>query len=161
MLKLSIIEFFLRTLPESFMVILAAYAFCKKSIDIKAFCISTILFSILTYLVRMLPIHFGVHTIVMIVIYVLLMNFINNLDIIKSASAGLISMIILFASEWINVFILTNVLKLDIDIIFKDPLKKLLYGIPSLVLFSAIIIVISYKNLHLGKVIRGNSKIIS
>lgn len=161
MLKLSIIEFFLRTLPESFMVILAAYAFCKKRIDIKSIFISTVLFSILTFLIRMLPIHFGVHTIIMFMIYVLLMTFVNNLDVIKCTSSGLISIIVLLASECINVFMITKVLKLDINIIFKDPLNKLLYGIPSLIIFCAIIMIISYKNLYLGKITSDSFKITS
>ncbi|WML36975.1 hypothetical protein [Clostridium sp. OS1-26] len=141
----------MRTLPESFMITLAAYAFCKKNINIKPFFISTVLFSIVTHLVRILPIHFGVHTIILLIVYILLMYFINDLDMIKSASSGLISMIMLFAAEWLNVYILTNILNLDINIIFKNPLKKLLYGIPSLLLFSIIIVTIAYKNLYLGR----------
>ncbi len=154
MLKLSIMEFFLRALPEAFIFVLGAHAFCKKNICIKPFFISTILYSIVAYLIRMLPIHFGVHTIILIIIYILLMHFINDLDIIKSASAGLILMIVLFAAEWLNVYILTNILNLDINIMFKNPLKKLLYGIPSLLLFSIIIVAIAYKNLYLGRTIK-------
>ncbi|MTK13940.1 MAG: hypothetical protein F8N39_18325, partial [Clostridiaceae bacterium] len=61
--------------------------------------------SIVAYLIRMLPIHFGVHTIILLVGYVLVMASINDLNIIKSASSGLILVIILFASEWLNVYI--------------------------------------------------------
>lgn len=151
MLKISIIEFFFRALPESFILVLGAYAFCKKNICIKPFFISTVLFSIVAYLIRMLPIHFGVHTIIILIVYILLMYFINNLDIIKSASSGLILIIMLFVAEWLNVYVLTNILKLDINVIFKEPLKKLLYGIPSLLLFSIIIVAIAYKNLYLER----------
>lgn len=151
MLKISIIEFFFRALPESFILVLGAHAFCKKNICIKPFFISTVLYAIVAYLIRMLPIHFGVHTIILLVGYVLVMASINDINIIKSASSGLILVIMLFASEWINVYVLTNILKLDINVIFKDPLKKLLYGIPSLLLFSIIIVVIAYKNLYLER----------
>lgn len=151
MLKLSIMEFFLRALPEAIIFILGAHAFCKKNIYIKPFFISTVLLSTVSYLIRMLPIHFGVHTIMILIVYILLMYFINDLNIIKSASSGLILVIILFAAEWLNVYVLTNILKLDINVIFKDPLKKLLYGIPSLLLFSIIIVAIAYKNLYLER----------
>ncbi|MBI6874274.1 hypothetical protein [Clostridium aciditolerans] len=151
MLKLSIIEFFLRSLPEAFIFVLGAHAFCKKNICVKPFFISTVLLSMVAYLIRMLPIHFGVHTIILLVGYVLVMASINELNIIKSASSGLILVIILFAAEWLNVYVLTNILKLDINVIFKDPLKKLLYGIPSLLLFFIIIVVIAYKNLYLER----------
>lgn len=151
MLKLSMMEFFLRSLPESFIFVLGAYVFSKKNICIKPFFISAIFLSMVTYLVRMLPIHFGVHTIILLVGYILVMASINDLNIIKSASAGLILIIMLFATEWLNVYILTNILNLDINIIFKDPLKKLLYGIPSLLLFFIIIVAIAYKNLYLER----------
>lgn len=146
MLKLLPIEFFLRLIPESFILILAAYAFSCKKPEKKLFCISSILLSVATYLIRLLPIHFGVHTIILIVIYVLISVNINKIDIIKSISAGLISSIILFLCEWINVLILTKILKLDIDFIFKPPVSKILYSLPSLVLFSAVVMLVFYIN---------------
>lgn len=152
MLKLSLLEFFLRLIPESFILILSGYAFSCKTINKISFCISGILLGIATYLIRMLPIHFGVHTIILLIIYALLTVFLNKIDIIKAISAGLISATILFICEWINVFVLTNLFKINIDIMFKNAFIKIVYGIPSLLLFGLIIFFIWYKNLHLRKV---------
>lgn len=144
MLRLSAIEFFSRLIPESFMLILAAYAFSGKKPDKKVFCISAVLLAVATYITRMLPIHFGVHTIILLVIYVLIAVKINKLDIIKAISAGLSSSIILFFCEWINVFALTKILKLNIDFIVKPTVNKIVYSLPSLVLFSVIVMLLFY-----------------
>lgn len=152
MLRLTPIEFFLIVIPESFILVLAGYAFSSKKIEKKVFCISSILLAVATYLIRMLPIHFGVHTIILIMIYVLVTVYINKLDVIKSISAVLISSIILFICEWINVYVLTYLFKLSGEIMFRNTATKVLYGIPSLILFSFIIGLIFYKNLHLRKV---------
>lgn len=152
MLKLLPIEFFLRLIPESFILILAGYAFTGKKIEKKVFCISSILLAVATYLIRMLPIHFGVHTIILIMIYVLITVYINKIDVMESISAILISSIILFMCEWINVYVLTYLFNLSSENIFRNTVTKVLYGTPSLIVFSSIIGLIFYKNLQLRKV---------
>lgn len=146
MLKLLPIEFFLRLIPEAFILILAGYAFSSKRVEKKLFCISSILLAVATYLIRMLPIHFGVHTIILLVIYVIVSVNINKIDIIKAISAGLVSSIVLFFSEWLNVFVLTKVLKIDIDTIFKSPIRKSVYLLPSMMLFVLMVILVFYIN---------------
>ncbi|KZL89460.1 hypothetical protein [Clostridium magnum] len=146
MLKLLPIEIFLRLIPEAFILILAGYAFSSKEVEKKLFCVASILLAMATYFVRMLPIHFGVHTIILLVIYVLLSVKINKIDIVKAMSAGLISSIILFLCEWINVFTLTKLLNINVDIVFKSPVKKCIYLLPSIMLFGLIISLIFYTN---------------
>jgi hypothetical protein len=146
MLKLLPIEFFLRLIPESFILILAAYAFSSKKIEKKLFCISSILLAVATYLIRLLPIHFGVHTIILLVIYVLITVNINKIAIIKVISAGLVSSVVLFFSEWLNVFVLTELLNVNVDIIFKSPVKKSIYLLPSIMLFALIVASVFYIN---------------
>ncbi|MDW8802208.1 hypothetical protein P8V03_13720 [Clostridium sp. A1-XYC3] len=151
MLKLSLLEFFLRLIPETCILVLSAYAFSGKNIDKINFCISTILLSIATYLVRMLPIHFGVHTIILLIIYVLITININKIDIIKAVSAGLTSATILFICEWINVFIITSLFKVNAESAFKNAFLKVIYGIPSLLLFAIIIFAIWSRNSYSRK----------
>lgn len=152
MLNLSLLELFLRAIPESCIFIFAGYAFSGKEINKISFGISSILLAIAAYLVRMLPIHFGVHTIILLISYVLLTVFLNKVDTIKAISAGLISSIILFICEWLNVFMLINLFKIRVEIMFKSNFLKILYGIPSILLFALVIFLIWYKNLHLRKV---------
>jgi len=43
-----------------------------------------------------------------------------------------------FLSEGANIFIIQNILKADVQYIFKDPVQKVFYGIPSLVILGCI-----------------------
>lgn len=139
MLQLSPLEFFFRTLPESCIFIWAGYMFSNNKIGKTKFILSSILLSLCTFFIRLLPIHFGVHTILFLIVYILICTLINKIDIINSISSGLISIISLFICEGINVFILNEFLQIDIQIAFKEPITKILYGIPSLFLFGLII----------------------
>lgn len=139
MLQLSLLEFFFRTLPESFIYIWAGYIFSNNKIGKTKFILSSILLSLCTFFIRLLPIHFGVHTILFLVVYILICALINKIDIIESISSGLISVIILFICEGVNVLILSELFQIDIETAFKKPITKILHGSPSLFLFGLVI----------------------
>ncbi|GIM28590.1 hypothetical protein CPJCM30710_12560 [Clostridium polyendosporum] len=140
MLKLSILEFLFRLIPEGFLFILASYTLSKNLIDKKRYLISSIILAIIVYSIRSLPIHYGVHTILVLIIHIVLTVNINKIDIIKSIESGITTIIIEFICEGINVFLIHKVFKVDIDVIFSQPLLKIIYGIPSLLMLGCIIV---------------------
>ena len=148
MLKLEPIEFFLRTLPESFLLILAIYSFSKIRINTKKYIISGLICSVGIFLVRRLPISYGVHIILGMGIAMVLGVTINKIDVIKTIKGILITIIIQLILEGVNIFIIQNVLKGDINKIFTDPIQKTLYGLPSIGILAIITIgyyIINYK----------------
>ncbi|AKA70073.1 hypothetical protein [Clostridium scatologenes] len=148
MIKLSIFEFFCRGIPEAFVFVLASLLFTKKIIDKKKLIISSILYAIIIYLVRLLPIHLGVHSIILTIIYPIISVFINKININQSIFCTLIEFVILSICELTNLFAL-SLLNVDIKIISLNPVKKVLYFLPSLILFSGIVAlfyIVFYKN---------------
>lgn len=143
-LKVSILEFILRIIPEAFLIILAINLLSYKKIKPKEYVASSIFIAISAYLVRMLPIYYGVHTVINIIIYILIAVLVSKISIIKSISSVLKVIALICICEWINVLILDKVMKLDLQIIFNEPFKKILYSTPSLVMF-AISILFFYK----------------
>ena len=139
--KLSIVEFVFRGLPEGFLVIFAMYSFSKTAIDIKRYILSSILFATLIYSIILLPIHYGVSTILSIISLIVLSVNINKIDIIKSIQVGIISTILEFICEGINVLIIQYIFKKDVNFIFNQPNLKVLYGAPSLIIFGCIVII--------------------
>lgn len=139
MLELEPIEFFLRALPEAFILILAIYAFSNTKIEIKRYVIGSILCAIAIFIVRMLPISYGVHTILSMGIIILIGVMISYIDVIKSIKGILIVVILQFILEGANVFMIQNICKGDMNVIFSDPIQKTLYGIPSIIMLAAII----------------------
>ena len=141
MLKLTFLEIFLRGLPEGFLFMFAVYVFSKTVINIKRYILSSIILVGAVYLIRLLPIQYGVHTILGIIVIIVLAVNINKISIIKSIQSSLMAMILEFICEGINVFIIQYIFKADIMYLLSDPSLKILYGIPSLLIFAAIVFI--------------------
>ena len=139
MLRLTLLYVFLRILPEEFLLIFAVYVFSKTVINVKKYIISSILFIIAIYLIRLLPIQYGIHTIIAVVVVIVLTININKISIIKSIQASIMTIILEFICEGVNVFIIQYIFKADVRYVLNDPSLKILYGIPSLFIFAAII----------------------
>lgn len=141
MLEVSWFEFIVRGIPEGFLFVLAAHAFSKTVINLKKYLLSVTLYCIMVYLTRLLPIHFGVHTILNMITLFVLVSFINKIHIIKSVSAIIITFILVFIFEGINISFIQFVLKKDLNIIMTNPISKTLYGLPSLIIVGIVVIV--------------------
>lgn len=149
MLKLHPIEFFLRAIPEGFLFVLAVYIFSKTKIDKKKYIICSVIFAISMFIIRLLPINYGVHTILSLMLLVLLITTYNKMDVIKAMKSVLIVVLMQFLIEGINVLILTLIPSINIDNLFKDPITKTLVGLPSLIV--AYLIVYSFYLLNKKK----------
>lgn len=149
MLQISPIEFFLRCLPEGFLFVFGSYVFSNKKICGKRLFLSGMLLSIIIYLVRLLPIHFGVHTVILIIILIVITVFINHIETIRAISAALISAIMVYICEAVNVLILVKIFGVNIGQAFTNPVTKDIYGTISLILFLTILLLFRKVNYSL------------
>ncbi|MBU3159996.1 hypothetical protein KPL37_09555 [Clostridium frigoris] len=138
MLRLTLLEVFLRALPEAMLLIFAVYAFSKTVINVKRYILSIIIYVIAVYIIRLLPIQYGVHTILNIIAIIVLTISINKISIIKAIQASIMAMVLEFICEGINMFIIQHIFKVNVINILSNTSLKILYGIPSLVIFAAI-----------------------
>ncbi|WP_237737306.1 hypothetical protein [Clostridium carboxidivorans] len=60
---------------------------------------------------------------------------INKIPIDKAISSVLSGVIVLLICEWINLFILNDYLKVNIQVMEDNPMMRTLYMMPSLILF--------------------------
>lgn len=146
MLQLSPIEFFCRALPESFILMFYIFILSKKEIHFKKYILSSGLLAISYILIRSLPINYGVHTILAIIMIFIINRWINKIDIIRSIKAAIITIIIQFICEGINVVIIDKIFNISINTAFENPVNKVLLGIPSLVIFASIAGILFYIN---------------
>ncbi|OOM73675.1 hypothetical protein CLPUN_44290 [Clostridium puniceum] len=142
MLKLTYIEFFLRTLPEIFILVYGIHILSKKSIDIKKYIFCSIVLSILTFFVRWLPIYFGVHTIIDIILTISMM-FIIKITLMTSIYNTFVMYFLLSISEFINMGAL-RLLNINTSIDFYSPYQKCILGLPSLIIVFLFIIISKY-----------------
>lgn len=146
MLRLTAFEFIVRAIPEAFVYIFAAYLFSSTKLDVKRYIISSLLLAVSTFVVRMLPINYGVHTILFIIMQTVILSGVNKIDVIKAVKSTIISIICLFTLETLNVLTLSFIFKDKLNEIMLNPNLKVLYGLPSLIGFIMIISCYYYIN---------------
>ena len=142
MLRLTMFEHEVRLIPEVLLFIFATYAFSSTKINIKRYIFSSISLGVCVFLIRMLPINYGVHTILNLIVLTIITIVINNIDVINGIRSSIITSILLFFCEGFNVLILNILYGETIQQLIADPITKTIYGMPSLICFA--IIVISY-----------------
>lgn len=145
MLELRPIEFLLRALPESFLVILAIYIFSKSNINKKKYFVTSIIFSLIIFVTRKLPISYGVHMILSVLILQVIIVAYNKIDAIKGIKSIIFIYLIQLISELLNVAIL-NLMNINLEVLLLDPLYKTILGLPSLIITGIIILFIYIRN---------------
>jgi hypothetical protein len=142
MTQLSLIDFILRLIPEGFLFVFAGYVFSNTPIKKDKLFLSGTLVSVSIFVVRSLPVHFGVHTLMMIAVNTFVFTTINKIEVIRAISAILISVVLMFILEGVNVFVLSSVVRIDIEKLFENSLMKNIYALPSLILFGMILLLV-------------------
>ena len=136
MLRITLFEFVFRGIPELVLFILAAYIFSRTKIQKKDFIIAILVSNV------------GVHTILNIIFQSVVVIRVCKIDPIKTIKASILSTIILFGSEFLNVGLLNIIFKNDITVMFENIKIKTICGLPSLLIFA---ICISLYNLYMKK----------
>lgn len=139
MLKITFLEFIIRGIPEGLIFFIAVHAFSKTKIQVRRYLFSSILYSVMVYLIRFLPIQNGVDSILNLIVLIIFAVIGNKIDIVKSIKAAIIIMLFEFILEGANLFAIQFVMKKDMVLIFKDPVIKTIYFIPSLLIFGCIV----------------------
>ncbi|HBJ1648030.1 MULTISPECIES: hypothetical protein [Clostridium] len=145
MLRLTTFEFLVRIIPEAFVLILGMFTLSNTKLNLKKYIISSLLFGLCEYGIRMLPINYGVHTILDIFIMIVTMFSINKSDVILSIRSSLITTIGLFICEGLNMLLLSAIFKDRLEVIMSNTKLKTIYGLPSLIFFTSITIVYSLR----------------
>ncbi|EPS56962.1 hypothetical protein CLQ_00316 [Clostridium botulinum Af84] len=147
MLKIGVIELLMRLTPESFLLIFIVQAFSNSKISKNKYILYSILLATTIYSIRLLPIHYGVHTILNIIAIVLICIFINEVTPIKAISYSLILSIFLALSEALNLYFIYKIFGENVVDIFENPLKKSISGIPSMImLIITVLFIFKIKN---------------
>ena len=134
MLHLSFLELVFRAIPESFALMFGMYIFSNTTIKLSNYIISSLILASSAYLVRFLPIS--------IIVLIGISIYISNNTLLRAVRGGILSIVLLFICEGINMLILQSIYGEGLTYIFKNPTTKIIYGLPSLIIFIVILIVV-------------------
>lgn len=144
MFEMSLINFIGRTIPETLFFVWACYTLSQTKIQVNRYFLSVIIMLILYCGVKLLPLHSGVHTLLIMVEIIIINIVINKINLIKSIVVTLSVFIIEFICEIIDLFIIQYLFKADTTYIFSNSKLKVLYGLPTFVFFVFFIILLKF-----------------
>ncbi len=153
MFKIHWIEILFRGIPESFLILAGVGIIAGKLLPVKNYIISSVLLSLCIFFIRRLPVYWGIH---MLIVIILAISFIviQGMPLISTIYGTVCMLLILSGSELLNILIL-NIFHIKTTFTYVDSMivsiKKCLLGIPSLIMVSLFILIIYYfKNKHVN-----------
>ena len=99
----------------------------------------SILLSIFEYLVRQLPINYGVHTIINICTMIVIIKVFYNIDMLINIKAIMLCTIFMFICEALDMLLLNLVFGDKVQTLMNNYVTKIICGTPSLIFYLIII----------------------
>ncbi|AJH00128.1 hypothetical protein LF65_03571 [Clostridium beijerinckii] len=143
MFKLTCIDFFFRTIPEQLIIVWGIHIISKRNINMFKYILSSLILAISCFIIRDLPIYYGVNTDICIMLTIIIVMFIIDIPLIKNVIGTFLLYFMLSLSETINMLLLSG-LNIDTDISVLQPMTRFLYGIPSLITFIISVIILRF-----------------
>ncbi|MFZ3131010.1 MAG: hypothetical protein WA125_07915 [Desulfosporosinus sp.] len=128
----------LQGIPEQIAVATLAFVMAKVPVQWNQVISIGIILAICAYVVRLLPIPFGIHTILLIVLLFIALVWLGKGDFSLSLLASLLSFLALVIFEFVFMSLLMPVFGLTPEILATDSVKRIMIAEPQVILlFSA------------------------
>ena len=101
---------FIGTIPEAIAMVALGTALIKEKYGWKQIFFAGLIIGLIGFLLQQAPIKYGVHIPLGIIAYLLTLNLVLKLNILKSVTASLLSFMMVMVAEMITVLVQTKVL---------------------------------------------------
>lgn len=135
-----------RAIPEAIALVALGTALVKEKYTFKQIALTGSILGMVGYLLQQAPFKYGVHIPLGIIAAMFAMSLVLKLKILKSATAALLSFIVLVFIEWATVIVQTRVIGYSEEqIIGGSDLSRFLFSLPPLIIFIAIAILMQFR----------------
>ena len=142
--KILIFEYVFGYILQGFVFTLGIFAFNRQKIVLKKYILVSIVLSFFIFLVRLLPISFGVHTILNLLFLFLVCVLLLKMPIYTTIRSTLLVTVFLLASEIANIGIMIGILgQKEFERRMSIPIEKAVVGFPGALTF-AFLVFLSY-----------------
>lgn len=146
-MQLTLLELIIKGIPEAAIFTLGIYAFSKTKLNLKKYLPAALLIFILTALIRLLPINYGVNMMIVLMCAIFISVSFLKIPLFQAVKAILINAVVVVFGEGLN-FLLLQVLygsEKTLEII-GNPVLKTINTIPSTIFFGIVICTVYYFN---------------
>ncbi|HBN86291.1 MAG TPA: hypothetical protein DDZ89_20905, partial [Clostridiales bacterium] len=145
-METSLLEVLVKGIPESLLLILCVYFFCKIKPQGKQLTIILFVHVVITYLARVLLPGYGMTLLINVVVLVIIFNVFLKAPMAKVINGALLGILFIIIAEAINFLLIKLVYTGDIETIMADSTKRVIYTIPSTVTLATLVFAIYYLN---------------
>ncbi len=150
-LKIIVFEYMFGYILQGFIFTLGISAFNRKKIIFRKYTLVSIVLSVFIILVRLLPISFGVHTILNLLFLFMVCVLILKMPIYTTIRSTLLVTVFLLISEMANIGVMIKFLgQSEFNRRMEIPAEKAIMGLPGALTF-ALLVFLSYVFLANGK----------
>ncbi|MGF7186800.1 hypothetical protein GGQ84_002933 [Desulfitispora alkaliphila] len=142
-MQITFIQWVLQTIPETLATAALVLALAGQRLEIKKILFIGLTIAVITYATRLLPISFGVHTIIIIVCYAILLNWKYKIKFGKGVLFSLIPLIALAVLEAIFVLTYLEISGLTFEELINQPKLMVIVGWPQIVVLFLLSFVIN------------------
>lgn len=139
-----IFEYLFGYVLQGFVYVLGIYAFNRRRIErsqVSKYILVSLFFAVVSFLVRLLPIYFGVHTVLDLILLFLVSITVLKMPIYVTVRSTLFVTVLLLVTEALCVGLMTLLLGQEVfEQKMLDPLEKAILALPGVFLFAASII---------------------
>lgn len=134
-MQLSLLTFFLQGLPETVAFTILIFAIARIQLRWKIITLIALVQALLAYVLRLLPIPFGVHTVVLSLFWVFYMVKCGKVSVLKGLYSTFFGIALVILYEFLTHFFYVGVLGLPLhDPSFKNSVVWIFLGWPHIIL---------------------------
>lgn len=153
MVEKELLSLLLQDFPEGIATVMACFALLKLRFDWKIIIILALLWAI-TNLVRLLPIAFGMHTIILTITLIIYLRFLTRAKLLNIFKATLFCLLIVISLELIYYKPLLDVTLFSHDYVDSVPILRSLFTLPYELVLLVLALFLNNRNKKMGRFIQ-------
>lgn len=152
-MKIPFLAWLFQGLPEAIGIAAVMYAVAGRSLRWRSIVTMGFIFGVAFYLIRLLPIAFGINTVFNFLFTVAVFKQLTYCNLAIAIRSGLVALITVVLAETIFIPLFVLILDMSIEEIYSNLLLRILSGWPSVVMLFVVAVLASKfikKDLHRG-----------
>lgn len=155
MVEKELLNLLLQDFPEGITVVMACFALLKLKFEWKKIFILALLWAI-TNLVRLLPITFGIHTIILTIMLTIYLRIFTRAKLLDIFKATILCLLIVGSLEIIYFKPLLHVTHFSYDYVDSVPILRSLFTLPYELVLLALAVFLNFRNKKMDQLARSS-----
>lgn len=147
-MEIPFIAWVFQGIPESIGTAAVVISLSTRELHWRLIIIIGLIYAVLMYTIRLLPLTFGVHTVLLIICLSLVTTWITRIDLRKVIIYTNIAIIILAVTEFLFVYLILSIGGYSLDTILSNSFQRILIGWPQVIVLFLVAIIYSKRVIY-------------